>query len=66
MGGESAVLDQLDGDLGVGGADHVQGVSIAGGRLLGGQRGGELGKRVTTLNLKENILIGRGRKGKER
>ena len=51
MGSKPAVLDQLDGDLGVGRTDHVERVSITGSGLLGGQRRGQLRQRVATLNL---------------
>ena len=51
MRSEPAVLDQLDGDLGVGGAEHVERVAITGRGLLGGQRRGQLRQRVATLNL---------------
>ena len=56
MGSESSILDQLDGDLGVGGTEHVESVSITGRGLFGGQRGRQLRQRVATLNL--NIIIG--------
>ena len=51
MRSEPAVLDQLDGDLGVGRTDHVERVSITGRGMLGGQRRGQLRQRIATLNL---------------
>ena len=51
------MLSDLDGDLGGGGALHVQGVAITGGALPGGQRAGQLSQGIPALNLQQQPLL---------
>ena len=50
------MLSDLDGDLGGGGALHVQGVAITGGALPGGQRAGQLSQGIPALNLQQQRI----------